>query len=480
MEKFRNRDMSYFPAFLEIQGKKALVVGGEAMAARRAKMAQRAKARVTVIAETLSNDFDDLTNFEHVPRGFIETDLDGAAIVFVAVNDKVIELEVASKARRLGILVNVADRQELCSFIVPSIIDRAPMFVAVSSGGEAPILSRMLRAKLETIIPSGYGRLARFAKQYRKKVSSLIKDPVLRRRFWENFSQGKIAEQILSGQIEQGKAMMELAIESEKLSNSGTLKGEVYLVGSGPGDPDLLTFRAFRLMQKADIVLHDRLVPDEVLELVRRDADRLFVGKKRGDHVLPQDEISALLIKFALDGQRVLRLKGGDPFTFGRGGEEIEALASRGIPFQVVPGISAANGCAAYAGIPLTHRDHAQSCIFVTGHTKEGKLDLNWANLIGSGQTVVVYMGLNSLKDFLKSYIDYGGDKKMPAALIDNGTRLGQQVICGVVDTLGRKVEKANLDGPAMVIIGTVVTLRDSLSWYEGNPPPSPLESQKL
>ena len=300
-------------------------------------------------------------------------------------------------------------------------------------------------------------------------MSLLIKNSVNRRRFWEDFSQGRIAELILSGQIDQGRRMMELALQAEGKKKIFVPKGEVYLVGSGPGDPDLLTFRAFRLMQKADVVLHDRLVPEEVLDLVRKDAERVFVGKKRGDHALPQDEISQLLVKLASQGQRVLRLKGGDPFTFGRGGEEIEALASRGIPFQVIPGISAANGCAAYAGIPLTHRDHAQSCIFVTGHTKEGKLDLNWEKLIGTGQTVVVYMGLNSLTEFLLSYTAHGGETMMPAAVIDNGTRLGQRVISATVGTLAKAVEKAELDGPAMLMIGTVVTLRDTLSWYEGD-----------
>ena len=245
-------------------------------------------------------------------------------------------------------------------------------------------------------------------------------------------------------------------------------EGEVYLVGTGPGDPDLLTFRAIRLMQKADIVLHDRLVPDEILNLVRRDADRFFVGKKRGDHAVPQEEISQLLVDFAKKGRRVLRLKGGDPFTFGRGGEEIERLAAEKIVFQVVPGISAANGCAAYAGIPLTHRDHAQSCIFITGHTKDGKLDLNWHTLIQSGQTVVVYMGLNSLPQFLSLYLNYGGDPDTLAAVVDNGTRIEQRVITGNVGNLAKKVEKAKFNGPAIIIIGSVVKLRQQLSWYKG------------
>ncbi len=460
--------MAYLPAFVEAKEKKVLVVGGGAMAARRVALAQRAMSQVTVVSPDLSVEFSDLKKFEHLARNFLESDLEGAVLVFVADEDKDLELSVALAAKSQGILVNVADRQDCSSFIVPSIIDRSPMMVAVSSGGEAPILSRMLRAKLETLVPSGYGRLAEFAKNFRKDVAEKINGATDRRRFWEDFSDGKVAELVLSGQIDDGVKMMEQAIKDGSNISSSVSKGEVYLVGSGPGDPDLLTFRAFRLMQKADIVLHDRLVPDNILDLVRRDADRLFVGKKRGEHAVPQEEITRLLVQYAERGLRVLRLKGGDPFTFGRGGEEIDVLASHGISFQVVPGVSAANGCAAYAGIPLTHRDHAQSCIFVTGHTKDGKLDLNWDNLTQEGQTVVVYMGLNSLPEFSKAYISAGGDPNVPAAVIEKGTRLGQRVITGNINNLPEKEEVISLEGPAIIIIGSVVTLRNSLSWYLG------------
>ena len=462
--------MKHLPAFIESKGKNILVVGGCAMAARRVAMVQRAQAKVKVVSKNLSAEFEDLEKFDYISRDFLPADLEDVTLVFVADDNKVLEAQVSLEAKRRGILVNVADQQELSSFIVPSIIDRSPMMVAVSSGGEAPILSRMLRAKLETLVPAGYGRLAEFARSYRHRVTKLIKDSVRRRRFWEEYSSGTVAELVLSGQIDDSKKMMELALKVEEKKLSAPPQGEVYLVGSGPGDPDLLTFRAFRLMQKADIVLHDRLVSKEILDLVRRDADSLFVGKKSGDHAIPQEEISRLLVDFAKKGKRVLRLKGGDPFTFGRGGEEIEVLASKGIPFQVVPGISAANGCAAYAGIPLTHRDHAQSCTFVTGHTKDGKLDLSWSTLIEADQTVVVYMGLNSLPEFLKSYVGHGGKADMPVAVIDKGTRMGQRVVSGNIGNLTAEVERAELDGPAIIIIGTVVTLRDTLSWFEGSP----------
>ena len=460
--------MKHIPAFVEAENKIILVVGGGAMAARRAAMAQIAKAYVTVVSSSLSMEFEDLKDFKHEARNFCPSDLDGVALVFVSDDDKEIETYVSSEAKKRGVLCNVADRQELSSFIMPSIIDRSPLVLAISSGGEAPILARMLRSKLEAFVPSGFGRLASFANSYRGRVSALVKGGMLRRRFWENFSDGPIAERVFSGQMDEAKALMELALKEQGLNSNLEPEGEVYLVGTGPGDPDLLTFRAIRLMQKADIVLHDRLVPDEILNLVRRDADRFFVGKKRGDHAVPQEEISQLLVDFAKKGMRVLRLKGGDPFTFGRGGEEIERLAAEKIVFQVVPGISAANGCAAYAGIPLTHRDHAQSCIFITGHTKDGKLDLNWDTLIQTGQTVVVYMGLNSLPQFLSLYLNYGGDSDTLAAVVDNGTRVEQRVITGNIGNLVKKVEKAEFSGPAIIIIGSVVKLRQKLAWYEG------------
>ena len=461
--------MKHLPVFVEVVNKIVLVVGGSPKAARRAAMAERAQAKVKVVSETLSPEFQDLNTFQHIAREFCSSDLEGAIIVYVSDFNKELEAQVSFEAQKRGVLINVADRPELSSFIMPSIIDRSPLVVGVSSGGEAPILARMLRSKLETFIPSGFGRLVEFARLYRGRLHSLISNSTLRRRFWEDFSDGIVAERVLSGQIDDGKEMMELILRERESNPSERPKGEVYLVGTGPGDPDLLTFRALRLMQKSDIVLHDRLVPNGILELVHRDAERLFVGKKRGDHAVPQEEISRLLVSFAKDGKRVLRLKGGDPFMFGRGGEEIEMLASKNIAFQVVPGISAGNGCAAYAGIPLTHRDHAHSCTFVTGHTKDGKLHINWKMMINPDQTIVVYMGLNSLPTFFELFIEHGGDPKMPAAVVDNGTRIRQRVVTGDVRTLPDIVEKASFEGPAIIIIGTVVRLREKLSWYQGS-----------
>ena len=384
----------------------------------------------------------------------------------------VLDLEaIAVVAQDAGIPVNVANRLSLCTFIMPAVIDRSPILVAVSSGGEAPILSRVLRARLETFVPAGLGRLARFAGAIRDRVQDAVPAGTGRRRFWEDFIDGPIAEYILAGQEDAARNLLDEtlneAVEDRKSGQLSNPEGEVYLVGSGPGDPDLLTFRALRLMQRADVVLHDRLVPASILDLVCRDAKRVFVGKKPGDQALRQEQISRLMIDLARQGKRVLRLKSGDPFVFGRGGEEIEALSFEGIPFQVVPGITAANGCASYAGIPLTHRDHAQSCMFVTGHMKDERLDLNWQAMVQPRQTLVVYMGLRSLPEFTEKLIAHGADPTTPAAIIDKGTRDQQQVITGALDRLAVLAAEAKLGGPATIIIGTVVTLRDKLSWFK-------------
>jgi uroporphyrin-III C-methyltransferase/precorrin-2 dehydrogenase/sirohydrochlorin ferrochelatase len=353
---------------------------------------------------------------------------------------------------------------------MPSVVDRTPLVVAISSGGEAPVLSRLLRARLESRIPAGLGRLARFAGTWRERIKTAIPDSTRRRRFWEWVNDGPVAEYVLAGQTEAARDLLAESLEVEGRDRDAPPLGEVYLVGAGPGDPDLLTFRALRLMQQADIVLHDRLVPDAILELVRRDAERRFVGKRRGEHALAQEEISRLLVALAREGKRVLRLKGGDPFTFGRGGEEIEMLAAEGVPFQVVPGITAANGCAAYAGIPLTHRDHAQACVFITGHTKDGKLNLNWETLVQPNQTVVAFMALGALSELTREFLAHGAAANMPAAVVDNGTRDTQRVVTGTLGDLAERAATANLEGPAIVIVGSVVTLRDRLSWFASAP----------
>jgi len=461
--------MSHLPVFLDIKDRVVLVVGGGEAAARRCATVLKAGGRVRAVfadPEPVMRDAATSDGVTLEERGFAPADLEGCTLVFVASEDEDLNKRVSDAAKAADIPVNVADRFSLCTFIMPAIIDRSPIMVAVSSGGEAPILSRVLRARLESFVPAGIGRLANFASTIRDRVQKVVAPGTLRRRFWEDFIDGPIAEYVLAGQEGAALKALDDALSQVKNETAKSPEGEVYLVGSGPGDPDLLTFRALRLMQQADVVLHDRLVPDGILDLVRRDAERIFVGKKAGDHEMRQEDISQLMIKLAGQGKRVLRLKSGDPFVFGRGGEEIEALASENIHFQVVPGVSAANGCASYAGIPLTHRDHAHSCVFVTGHMKDDTIELNWQQIIQPRQTLVVYMGLNSLPSLMAKLIEHGASPEMPAAIVDNGTRPEQQVITGTIGDLADKAAAATLPGPAVIIIGSVVTLREKLSWY--------------
>ncbi len=461
--------MRHLPIFLELSERPAVVVGGGVVAARRAEFLMRAGAQVITFAPALGEDFLGLrasSNFRHVARDPEPTDFEGSALCFVAAEDERLTLAARDAAKSAGALVNVADRPELCDFIMPAIVDRDPLVIAISTEGASPMLGRMLKARLESLIPAAYGRLARLTGEFRISVAKAISSPTMRRRFWETVLEGPIGERALAGDDRAADGELARAIERASAENAEAPRGEVYLVGAGPGDPDLLTFRALRLMQKAEVVLYDRLTDQGVMNLVRREAERIYVGKQPDDHELPQEEISTLLVKLAKQGKRVLRLKGGDPFMFGRGGEEIEALAAQGIPFQVCPGVTAAMGAAAYAGIPLTHRDHAQACVFVTGHGKDGKIDLDWTALLQPRQTVAIYMGLRNLETLTREFVARGADADLPAAIVDNATRVGQRVIVGTLGTLAAKARAAELSGPAIIIIGTVVTLRDKLDWH--------------
>ena len=458
--------MDYLPIFLAIKGEPCLLVGGAQAAEPKARLLLRAGARLVVVAPALTPGLRELTDESGVTwhrRAFRDDDLNGMKLVIVAADDEALARAVATAARERGIPVNAVDRRSLCSFILPSILDRSPLVAAVSTGGAAPILARILRTRLETIIPAQFGRLARFLGEIRPDVLRRIADSALRRRFFEGVVDGPIGEQVLAGREEDARGAIESALADYE--SVGTA-GEVYLVGAGPGDPDLLTFRALRLMQKADVVVYDRLVSNAVLDLTRRDAERIYAGKQPGYHAIPQHEINDLLARLALAGKRVLRLKGGDPFIFGRGGEEIETLAALGIPFQVVPGITAASGCAAYAGIPLTHRDYAQSCIFVTGRRKIEEDTLDWDSLVRPNQTVVVYMGLAGLETICTGLLRHGLAPETPAALIEQGTTAAQVVHTGTVGTLASTIEGRRVRAPTLVIVGDVVRLRDKLDWY--------------
>jgi uroporphyrin-III C-methyltransferase/precorrin-2 dehydrogenase/sirohydrochlorin ferrochelatase len=461
--------MDHLPIFLNVKGTRSLVVGGGFLAARKADLLLRAGCKLTVLAPTLGEELAHLAqtqDFEHKMGELSAEDLAGCKVVFGCSRDKAINRKLCELAEAAGILVNITDDPGSCDFIMPAIVDRSPLLVAIASSGTSPLLTRMLRARFETDIPAAYGRLAEFAGSYRDRIKKSIPNGTRRRRFWETMIAGPVAEHIFSGQIGQAQSLMENLLDEAARDGDKQPIGEVYLVGTGPGDPDLLTFRALRLMQQADVVLYDRLIGEGILNLVRRDAQRIYVGKLPKNHTVPQEEIGKMLIRLAQEGKRVLRLKGGDPFVFGRGGEEIETLSENGIAFQVIPGVTAATGCAAYAGIPLTHRDHAQACIFVTGHEKDGELNLNWSSLIQPRQTVVVYMGLSSLEAITNGFITHGADPETPAAIIENGTREGQRVVGGTLASLPGKTAEAGIESPALIIVGSVVTLRDKLSWF--------------
>ncbi|MEK2608088.1 siroheme synthase CysG [Pseudomonas shirazensis] len=459
--------MDYLPLFHKLQGGRVLVVGGGEIALRKARLLADAGAALRVVAPQIDSQLISLTEAtggEVLVRGYQVTDLEGCRLVIAATDDPQLNAQVSAEAQARSLPVNVVDAPALCTVIFPAIVDRSPLVVAVSSGGDAPVLARLIRAKLEAWIPAAYGELAGLAARFRHQVKSLYPDVNQRRGFWETVFQGPIAERQLAGQSAEAERLLQAMVDGAPVQQGG----EVYLVGAGPGDPDLLTFRALRLMQQADVVLYDRLVAPAIIDMCRRDAERIYVGKRRADHSVPQEQINQLLVELALQGKRVLRLKGGDPFIFGRGGEEIEELAEHGIPFQVVPGITAASGCSAYAGIPLTHRDYAQSVRFVTGHLKDGSSNLPWHDLVSPGQTLVFYMGLVGLPTICAELIRHGRAATTPAALVQQGTTRNQRVFTGTLADLPAMVAEHEVHAPTLVIVGEVVQLREKLAWFEG------------
>ncbi|WP_406827760.1 siroheme synthase CysG [Microbulbifer sp. ARAS458-1] len=459
--------MRYLPLAFDLKNRPCLIVGGGSIATRKARLLNKAEARLLVVAPDITDELRQLvmaSGGEYIVGTYRKELLENAEMVVAATADGDVNAQVSADARAHRLPVNVVDSPEHCTFTFPSIVERGPVAIGISSGGSAPVLTRMLRAQIETLLSPGLGLIAELAGRLRDKVKIALPE-AQRKDFWHWVFNGPVV-----GQIERGhKAEAEQTVleELQRWEQKPAPSGEVYLVGGGPGDPDLLTFRALRLMQQADVVLYDRLVSTEVLELVRRDAERIYVGKMKQFHSVPQDDINQLLVDLAKEGKKVLRLKGGDPFVFGRGGEEIDKLAEAEVPFQVVPGITAAIGCSAYSGIPLTHRDHAQSVRFITGHLKQGDLVLPWEELITKNQTLVFYMGLTGLPTISEKLIANGMDADTPAALVEKGTTRDQRVIVGTIKTLPALAETHQVEAPALTIIGGVVKLRESLGWYQ-------------
>lgn len=457
--------MDYLPLFHRLQDRTCLLVGGGVIALRKARLLVSAGAKVRLVSLSVLPELAELITANGgtiIISAYQKAHLNDCVLVVCATDNTLVNEQVSADCFAINLPVNVVDSPALCSVITPAIVDRSPLMIAFSSGGEAPVVARMLRARIESLIPATFGRLAQLASKFREPVKQKFDDGDKRRRFWEAILTGPIGEMFLSGQETKAEQQLIAQLNNPELPP----QGEVYLVGAGPGDPDLLTFKALRLMQQAEVVLYDRLVSEPIMNLVRRDAERIYVGKKRQDHTMEQTAINQLLLDLALQGKRVLRLKGGDPFIFGRGGEEIELLAAAGIPFQVVPGITAASGCAAYAGIPLTHRDYAQSVRFITGHLKDGSFQLPWPELISNEQTLVFYMGLVSLPVICAELIRHGKPAETPCALIEKGTRPEQKVHIATLATLPELIASQDVHAPTLLIVGLVASLHDKLKWF--------------
>ncbi|MBF4488401.1 uroporphyrinogen-III C-methyltransferase [Psychrobacter sp. N25K4-3-2] len=496
--------MNTFPLFFKLEDRKVLIVGGGDVALRKADLLSRAGACITVLAPTIMAEIQALlsdSKHQLIYENYHKTYMTGARVIIAATDDETLNHQIHADATDINIPVNVVDTPPLCDFIFPAIVDRNPIVIGISSNGKAPVLARLLRARLETLIPQGYGKLAKLAGDFRTEVKSKIPTLTGRRQFWERTFEGQVSELMFAGNETQAAAQLQAdlndtAAKIDRTSNADTQIpqtaisvtdskdqpqqhpehsaasseqtpiGEVYIVGAGPGDPELLTFKALRLMQQADIVYYDALVSPQVLDLCRRDADKVFVGKKRSNHAVAQLGINELLVNSAKEGRRVVRLKGGDPFIFGRGGEEIESLRAHGVPYQVVPGITAANAAASYAGIPLTHRDHSQSVRFVTGFLKAGAPNSNFKSFLNTDETVVFYMGLHSLPRLTEGLIEAGRNADTPIAIISNASMPNQQVLTGTLATIVAQQEKAQLPTPALLIMGDVVALHHDLAWY--------------
>ena len=460
--------MEHYPAFLNLQDKPCLVVGAGKVAQRKVETLLQSGALVTLVSPAIEHELELIIKqypeqASYYARPFADSDMAGMKLAIAATDQRAVNARVAELAHAANIPVNVADNRHECSFITPSIVDRSPVCIAVSTGGASPVLARQLRMKLETMVPSSSGKLAAITEDYRERVKQRFATSAQRKKFWEQALHGPFAELVYSGNESDARSLLDQMLEQPELPGTG----EVYLVGAGPGDPDLLTFRALRLMQQADVMVYDRLVAKSILDMANYNAKRIYVGKQKSNHAVPQEEINDLLVTLAKQGKRVLRLKGGDPFIFGRGGEEIETLAQNNVPFQVGPGVTAAAGCASYAGIPLTHRDYAQSCTFATGHLKDGSIDLDWEKLAKPSQTLVFYMGLTGIHIISEQLIAHGMPAAMPAALIEQGTTRNQRVHIGTLQTLPELVKERGVRAPTLTIVGEVVQLHDKLHWYE-------------
>jgi uroporphyrin-III C-methyltransferase / precorrin-2 dehydrogenase / sirohydrochlorin ferrochelatase len=459
--------MTYFPVFFDLTGQKVLVVGGGSVGLRKVALLERSGAAINVVAPQILPELMQRAadgKIKLALREFDPADLEGARLVIVATSRRAVNRWIANLSEARGIPVNVVDDREASRFIVPAVIDRDPVLVAISTAGTSPVLARRLRERLEALIPKRIGEFALWLRVLRKTARRRLRTVDARRRFFEAIVDGPAARRFAEGDIAGARRIAEQLLATSAAAPPSV--GQVTLVGAGPGDPELLTLKALRALQDADVILHDRLVPDAVLDLARRDAERVCVGKAAGHIGSSQQEINELLVAHAAQGRRVVRLKGGDPFVFGRGGEELEALAQARIDFSVIPGITAAAGCAAYAGIPLTHRDYAHSVSFVAGHADKDGKEPDWRALAAPGVTAVFYMGLARVEHIVAKLLEHGAAATLPAGIVAQGTLPDQRVISATLATIAGRASQAELASPALLIVGEVVSLHASLGWF--------------
>jgi uroporphyrin-III C-methyltransferase/precorrin-2 dehydrogenase/sirohydrochlorin ferrochelatase len=456
--------------FADLRDRNVLVVGGGEVAERKARLLREAGARVLVVARALTpwlaeKAADPAGGVTHLAADYADGQLDGVVLAIAATGDRDLNARVAAAARARNLLANVVDDAELSGFIVPAVVDRSPVMIAISSGGTAPVLARLIRERLETALDESIGPLAELLARWRGRLRAAFPDLAARRRFYSTIVRGRVAELM--------RARRSVAAERElerSIARGEPVPGSVVLVGAGPGDPGLLTLNALRALQEADVILHDRLVSDEVLKLARRDATRISVGKAAGMHSVSQQQIHELMVGHARAGRRVVRLKGGDPFVFGRGGEELEALRAAGIEYEVVPGITAAIACAAYAGIPLTHRQRAQSLRLVTAHCGESVDSLDWESLARERQTLAFYMGAGRLAAIADRLIEHGAPADTPVAIIESGSRADQRVTGARLVELAEIAARGGIRSPALLIVGEVAALAGELHWFGATP----------
>ena len=459
--------MQYLPIFTKLDNKPVLVVGGGEVALRKCRAFLKARASVTLVAPWFCDELKEHAHNNEVTlidAYFDESHLDGKMLVIAATDRDEVNNNVFELANARNVFVNVVDDQPKCTFIFPSIVDRNPITIAISSAGTAPVLARRLREKLETLIPQHIGPLATLVGGFRDKVKQRFKHFSDRRQFWEGVFDSSVVSKVQTGDTQGAEQQLEQMLDAK-----AEPEGEVYVVGAGPGDPELLTLKALQLMQQADVVVYDFLVSDEIMELVRRDADLICVGKRLGDHSVVQEDTNQMLVDLAKQGKKVCRIKGGDPFIYGRGGEEVQVLAANKVNYQIVPGITAAAGCSAYAGIPLTHRDHAQAIQFVTGHCKKDGQELDWQSLAKPNQTLAIYMGVIKSPHIQAELLQHGRKADTPVAVIENGTRKNQRVVTGQLGELANLIERNSIVSPALLIIGEVAALHSQLAWFGKN-----------